>query len=244
MDFFHVSVNKDSQKYTAFVTHDGQYQFRKVPFGLCNSPAVFQRYINEIFSDLTRKGIALSYIDDLIIPAENEEEAIKRLKIVLKGAEEYGLEINKKKCQLLEQRIEFLGHLTENGKLYPSPEKTRAVLKFPEPRTIKQAQSFLGLTGYFRKFIPNYSRIAKLRSDLLKKNQIFQFEEKESDTFKKLKKYLIEKPVLSIYNQEYETEIHTDASQDGYGAVLLQRSPKDSKPVYFMSKKTIDAEKR
>jgi len=76
MDFFIFPVNKDSQKYTAFVTHDGQYQFRKVPFGLCNSPAVFQRYINEIFNDLTRKEIALPYIDDLIIPAENEEEAI------------------------------------------------------------------------------------------------------------------------------------------------------------------------
>jgi len=81
--FFH-PVNKDSQKYTAFVSHDGQYQFRKVPFGLCNSPAVFQRYINEIFNDLTRKEIALPYIDDLIIPAENEEEAINRLKIELK----------------------------------------------------------------------------------------------------------------------------------------------------------------
>jgi len=244
--FFHVPVNKDSQKYTAFVTHDGQYQFRKVPFGLCNSPAVFQRYINEIFNDLTRKGIALPYIDDLIIPAENEEEAIHRLKIVLKRAEEYGLEINKRKCQLLEQRIEFLGHVIENGKLYPSPEKTKAVLKFPEPRTIKQVQSFLGLTGYFRKFIPNYSRIANPLSNLLKKNQIFQFGEKENDAFKKLKKCLIEKPVLNIYNQEYETEIHTDASQDGYGAILLQRSPEDDKlhPVYFMSKKTTDAEKK
>jgi len=102
------------------------------------------------------------------------------VKIVLKRAEEYGLEINKRKCQLLEQRIEFLGHVTENGKLYPSPEKTRAVLKFPEPRTIKQVQSFLGLTSYFRKFIPNYSRIANPLSNLLKKNHIFQFGEKKT----------------------------------------------------------------
>jgi len=81
---------------------------------------------------------------------------------------------------------------------------------------------------------------------LLKKNQIFQFKEKENDAFKKLKKCLIEKPVLSIYNQEYETEIYTNASQDGYRAILLQRSPEDNKlhPVYFMSKKTTEAEKK
>jgi len=83
-------VSKDSQKYTAFVTHEGHYQFRKVPFGLCNSPAVFQRFINELFQDLTVRGIALPYIDDLIIPAKNVEKAIERLKLVLKRAEEYG----------------------------------------------------------------------------------------------------------------------------------------------------------
>jgi len=167
--FFHVPANENSRKYTAFVTHSGQYQFLKVPFGLCNSPAVFQRFINEIFSNMTVKGIALPYIDDLVIPANNVEEAIV-LKMVLKRAEEYGLEINKKKCQLLKRCIEFLGHIIEDGKIYLSPEKTKAVLKFPEPKTIKQVQSFLGLSGYFRKFIPQYSKIAKPLSDILKKD--------------------------------------------------------------------------
>lgn len=80
----------------------------------------------------------------------------------------------------MERRIEFLGHVIEDGKLYPSSEKTKAVLKFPEPKTTKQIQSFLGLTGYFRKFIPQYSRISKLLSDLLKKNQTFRFKEEEA----------------------------------------------------------------
>lgn len=228
------------------MTHAGQYQFRKVPLGLCNSPAVFQRFINNIFHDMTIQGIALPYIDDLIIPAKNEDEAIERLKLVLKRAGEYGLEINKKKCKLLERRIEFLGHVIEDEKLYSSPEKTKAVLKFPEPKTVKQVQSFLGLTGYFRKFIPHYSRIAKPLTDLLKKKQAFQFETEEVKAFKKLKQCLIKEPVLSIYNQDYKTEVHTDASQDGYGAVLLQELPEDGKlhPVYFMSKKTSEAERK
>lgn len=244
--FFHVDVEEASRKYTAFVTSNGHYRFRKVPFGLCNSPAVFQRFVNEIFKDLTVKGIALPYVDDLIIPAMNEDEAVDRLKIVLERAGEYGLEINKKKCQLLMRRVEFLGHVIENGKIYPSLDKTKAVMKFPEPRTIKQVQSYLGLTGYFRKFIPGYAKIAKPLSDLLKKKTSFQFGTEQRNAFNQLKKCLSQEPVLGIFNQNHETEVHTDASQEGYGAVLLQRSPVDGQlhPVYFMSKKTTEAEKK
>lgn len=123
---FHVDVDEASQKYISFVTSNGHYQFWKVPFGLCNSPAVFQRFVNEVFKDLTTKGVALQYVDDLIIPAANEDEAVDRLKIVLERAREYGLKINKKKCQLLKRRVELLGHVVENGKLYASPDKTKA----------------------------------------------------------------------------------------------------------------------
>src|SRR5436190_2760226 len=185
--FFHVSVDKDSQKYTSFVTHDGQYQFRRVPFGLCNSPAVFQRFINTIFHDMTVQGIALPYIDDLIIPAKNEKEAVERLRLVLQRAEEYGLEINKKKCQLLKRRIEFLGHIIENEKLYPSSEKTKAVLKFPELQTLKHIQSFLGLSGFFRKFIPQYSTIARPLSDLLRKKHCSSIRERRNSCISTIK---------------------------------------------------------
>lgn len=99
--FFHVPIEKESRHYTSFVTHKGQYQFLRVPFGLCNSPAVFQRFINTVFRDLINEGIALQYMDDLIIPASDESEALNRLQKILKTAEEYGLEINKKKCQFL-----------------------------------------------------------------------------------------------------------------------------------------------
>ncbi|KAK9736412.1 Reverse transcriptase (RNA-dependent DNA polymerase) [Popillia japonica] len=155
--FFHVPVEEQSRKYTAFVTHNSQYQFLKVPFGFCNSPSVFQRFINTIFSDMARKGIALPYMDDLIIPAKDEDEAVKRLQTVLERSRDYGLEINMKKCRFLQKRVEFLGHVIENGRIEPSDAKTKAVLRFPELKTIKQVQSFLGLTGYFRKFIPQYS---------------------------------------------------------------------------------------
>ncbi|GFU13341.1 hypothetical protein TNCV_3843341 [Trichonephila clavipes] len=139
--FFHVDVDEDCRKYTSFIVPEGQFEFNKVPFGLSTSPGVFQRYVSSIFRDLTRKGIVISYLDDLVIPAKNEQE----------------------------------GHIVESGTIKPSPTKTLAVRKFPEPTTIKQVQSFLGLTGYFRKYIKDYSKLAKPLSDLTRKEKLLVF---------------------------------------------------------------------
>ncbi|GBN83663.1 Retrovirus-related Pol polyprotein from transposon 297, partial [Araneus ventricosus] len=153
---------------------------------------------------------------------------------------------NFNKSHFLKKRIEFFGHVIEDGKIFPSTLKTKAVLNFPEPANLKQIHSFLGLTGYFRKFIPKYSTIARPLSDLLKKDRKFKFGEEERISFNQLKLMLAEKPVLRIYNPNYETELHTDASLEGYGAILMQKSPDDKNfhPTYYMSKKTTDAEKK
>ncbi|XP_037806852.1 uncharacterized protein LOC119600595 isoform X1 [Lucilia sericata] len=244
--FFHVPVNEESRKYTSFVTHNGQYQFKKVPFGLSNSPGVFQRHVNAIFRDLTREGIALPYIDDIIIPAKDEEEALLNLKRVLDISKDYGLDINIKKCNFLMKKIQFLGHVIENQHVSPSVEKTIAMVNYPAPMNVKQLERFLGLAGYFRKFIPNFSIIAKPLTDLKKQNAKFVFGHEQMTSFNTLKNVLSNGPVLSIFNQNYETEVHTDASIDGYGAVLLQKSPDDNllHPVYYMSKKTTEQERK
>lgn len=243
--FFHVPIEEGSRKYTAFVTHSGQYQFLRTPFGLCNSPRVFQRFVNAAFWELIRRNIVLLYLDDLIVPARNEQEAVERLKLILRTASEYGLQLNLKKCQFIKRSVEFLGHIVEGGKIYPSPEKVKAVINYPEPKGLKDIQSFLGLSGYFRKFIPLYSVIARPLSDLLQKNRPYNFDENARSAFQQLKTKLTQNPVLKIYNPKHVTEVHTDASIDGYGAVMMQRSPDDNllHPVYFMSKKTKPAER-
>ncbi|GFW32141.1 retrovirus-related Pol polyprotein from transposon 17.6 [Trichonephila clavipes] len=243
--FFHVDVDEDCRKYTSFVVPDGQFEFNKVPFGLSTSPGVFQRYVSSIFRDLTRKGIVISYLDDLVIPAKNEQEGLEKLKIIFEVAKKYGLEIKFKKCQFLKKKIEFLGHIVESGTIKPSPTKTLAVRKFPEPTTIKQVQSFLGLTGYFRKYIKDYSKIAKPLSDLTRKENLFFFGIQQKEAFEKLKKILSEGPILHLYKYGRKTELHTDACKQGYGAILLQEA-EDGKlhPVYYMSKKTNTAEEK
>ncbi|GFV55431.1 retrovirus-related Pol polyprotein from transposon 17.6 [Trichonephila clavipes] len=183
-------------------------------------------------------------MDDLVIPAKDEKEGLEKLREVLEVASKYGLEMKFKKCQFL-RKVEFLGHVVENGTIRPSIAKTIAVKKFPVPTTVKQVQSFLGLTGYFRKFIPAYSQIAKPLSDLTRKDNPFMFEQPQMEAFEKLKKLLTESPVLSIFQQGRTTELHTDASQQGYGAVLLQEA-EDGKlhPVQYMSQKKTPAEEK
>ncbi|XP_076382074.1 uncharacterized protein LOC143260475 [Megalopta genalis] len=227
--FFHVPVGKESQTYTSFVTPSGQYDFAKTPFGLCNSPAVFLRFIQEVFKHLIACKVVLTYMDDLIVPGVDNEDAFQKLVQTLKVAEEN----------------EYLGYEIEDGFVYPSPAKIKAVQYFPTPSSRKQIQSFLGLTGYFRKFIRDYGKIARPLSDLLKDNVKFSFSIEQLRSFEMLKAALANKPTLRIYNPTAITELHTDASKDGYGAILLQKDvdEKHFHPVYFMSRKTSDAER-
>lgn len=146
----------------------------------------------------------------------------------------------------MKRQKEFLGYIIEDGKIYPNAAKVNAVMKFPVPTNIKQLESFLGLAGYLRKFVPDFSRIAKPLSDFTKGNVKFEIGETQVNAFNNLKKKLCDAPVLSFLNQSYETELHTDASIDGYGAILMQKLPDDGQlhPVYYMSKKTSDAERK
>lgn len=244
--FFHVEVEEGSRHYLAFVTHSGEFQYIRVPFGYTNSPAVFQRFINTVFWVLIRENMVFIYMDDLIIPARDDDDAIEKLKRTLKVAAEYGLEINFAKCQFLKRKVQFLGYSIQRGQIQPSTEKTLAVQDFPEPKTLTALQSFLGLAGYFRKFIPNFSIVAKPLSDLLRGQPEFRFGEEQRRAFVELKNLLSAEPVLKIYNPKFETELHTDASKNGYGAVLLQKCPDDEKlhPVSYMSKKTTVQEEK
>ncbi|GBM59468.1 Transposon Ty3-I Gag-Pol polyprotein [Araneus ventricosus] len=169
--FYDVDIDPSSKKYTSFVTDTGQHELNKMSFGLTKSPSVLQRFIDNVFRDLIKESVVMIYLDDLLISSEHETQGIKRLQRVLKIASVYGLELNIKKCQFLKREIEFLGHRIKDGELYASPLKIKAVMNFPEPKCTKDIKSYLGLTGYYRKFMPHYSAIAKPLSDSLRKGQ-------------------------------------------------------------------------
>lgn len=244
--FFHVRIDEASVRYTAFIVPDGQYEFLRVPFGLCNSPSVFQRYVNAIFRRLIQDKIILIYMDDLIVLSDDGVSGLRNLKKALETASAAGLLINWKKCRFLQKKVEFLGHTIGEGSVRPSEYQTEAVKRFPEPTNIRQIQAFLGLTGYFRKFIPGYATIARPLSNLLRANIKFSFGVVEKDAFARLKMLLSERPVLNLYKIGADTELHTDASKDGYGAILLQRDSSDQllHPIYYASGKTTPAEEK
>lgn len=242
--FLHVPVEESSRKYTAFVTKDGMFEFNFAPFGFCNSPAVFIRFINFIFRDLINQSIMEIYMDDIIIFSKNETEGLQNIERVLKVAADNGLKIKWNKCKFLQKKVEFLGLIIQEGSVSPSLEKVAAVKNFTEPKNIRDLQSFLGLTGFFRRFVELYSVITRPLTDLLKKDAQFHIGEVERNSMKLLKSKLTSQPILKLNSRFAKTELHTDASKYGFGAILLQEFDGQYYPVYYWSKKTTESETR
>ncbi|GJQ84826.1 hypothetical protein Trydic_g19588 [Trypoxylus dichotomus] len=161
--------------------------------------------------------------------------------MVFQLAEQFGLDINWKKCQFLQRQIEYLSHEVENWTIKPSNRKIKAVMKFLEAKTTKEIQRFLGLSGYLRKFIPGYSLIVRPLRDLLKNDAKFQFDEQQRIA---LKSALGRPLLLHVLQPGIETELHTDASEYGIAAIMLQRSPNDQNFHHYYSRKTSIAEQK
>lgn len=242
--FLHVPIEESSRKYTAFVTKEGMFEFNFAPFGFCNSPAVFIRFINYIFRDLINESIMEIYMDDIVIFSKDEVDGMRSIVRVIKVASENGLQINWSKCKFLQTKVEFLGLIIQGESVSPSNEKIKAVKNFAEPKNIKDLQSFLGLTGFFRKFVERYALISKPLTDLLKKDVVFKIKEEHRHAIDQLKTKLTSEPTLRIYSRNAKTELHTDASKDGFGAILMQEFEDVWYPVYFWSKKTTEAESK
>lgn len=244
--YLHVPIEEESRKFTSFVVPSGQYEFTKVPFGLSSSPSTFCRFINVIFKDLIAKGIVAIYMDDIIIIADNETQAIERLKMVLKQAESHNLNIKWKKCEFLKRSVEIFGYEIGNKQIRSSLNKTNDVNKYPEPKNTKQIQRFCGFANYFRKFIDNFAFIAKPLTDLLKKETTFHFGDKERRAFEEIKSKIISRPVLGLYDPTAETQLHTDASKFATASIIMQKSKEDNEfhPIHFSSTRNSENEEK
>lgn len=243
--FFHIPIEEQSIKYTSFVTPNGQFEFLKTPFGLCNAPSVFQRFVFQVFSEIIRSGDVIIYMDDILIATDTVERHFEVLKRVLDLMHENCLQIQPSKCVFFKARLEFIGYEISVEGVSPSKRHTDAISNYPVPKTVHDVHRFLGLAGFFRRFICNFSLIAKPLSDLIKKDTVFKFQSAELTAFQTLQTKLASAPVLKIYDHNLDTELHTDASKIGFGAILLQRQTSgDLHPVSFFSKRSTEAESR
>lgn len=197
---------------TAFKTHNGLYEFLVIPFGLTNAPATFQSIMNTVFAPLLRKGV-LVFMDDILIYSSTLEEHCALLKQVLEILRENKFYVKMSKCSFAQQTIEYLGHCISGQGVATEPAKILAVQQWPIPKNLKELRGFLGLTGYYRKFIRHYGMISRPLTNMLKKGIPFLWTSVAQQAFELLKSTLTQAPVLAIPNFSKEFTLETDASE-------------------------------
>lgn len=232
--FWHVEMHPDSIKKTAFVTNQGHYEWLVMPFGLKNAPATFQRIIQKALGELFYKGV-INYLDDFIIYSETFEQHLALLEEVFKRLMANNIKLKLSKCYFAKQEVEYLGHIISLNNVKPSAGKTSAVQGFPVPRTLREVRRFLGLTGYYRRFINNFSTTARPLTDLTRKDVPFHWTDDHQKAFEVLRDAITKPPVLSMYDPEKQCTLYTDASKIGIGAMLTQKDNegKDHVISYF-----------
>jgi hypothetical protein len=206
---------------TAFSTRYGLYEFLVMSFGLTNAPAYFMYLMNSVFMMELDKFVVV-FIDDILIYSKSEKEHAKHLRVVLQGLRDHKLYAKFSKCEFWLKSVKFLGHTISHDGISVDPSKVQEVMDWKPPKSVHQIRSFLGLAGYYRRFIPDFSRIAKPMTELLKKGVKFVWSEACEKAFHTLRQHLTSALVLVQPDNSKPFEVFCDASGMGLGCVLMQ----------------------
>lgn len=236
--FWQIPLDINSRPITAF-TVPGRplYQFKVMPFGLCNVPQTMSRLMHKVISPQLRNEVFI-YLDDLLVVSADFERHLDVLKEVANNLRRANLTINVGKSHFCRREVNYLGHIVGNGGIRTDPEKISAIKNFPVPKTIKALRSFLGLCGWYRKFIAYFADVTAPLTDLLSKKKQFSFTAEALSAFDNLKSKLSEAPILQSPDFSKPFFIHCDACRTGVGGVLVQVSEEgDEMPIAYVSKK-------
>ena len=219
--YWQVGIAEKDKEKTAFITQEGLFEFNVMPFGLCNAPATFQRLMN-----LTLSGVlwseCLVYLDDIIIFGRTFEEHLSHLLSVLGRLREFGLKAKLSKCNFLQKKVLYLGHIISPEGIVTDPSKTQRIMDWPTPCNFKEVQQFLGLASYYRRFIQKFAEIARPLHRLTERGRDFKWTTECADAFAKLKFCLHSSPILAYPDFTLPFILDTDDCQYGIGAVLSQ----------------------
>ena len=233
--YWQVPIDEESIPITGFVTPFGHFEWNFMPFGLRNAPATFSRLAAKLAKGL--ESFSAAYLDDFVIFSNTWSEHLDHIRQVLSRIRQAGLTLNIAKCEFAKAEIDYLGHHIGLGKVQPRAKKVEALLHFERPTTRKQLQAFLGLAGYYRRFIPHFADIASVLSDLLKKGQNFSWKESHERAFLDIKSRIATRPILRPPDFTKPFCMAVDASDVAIGATLFQLVDDIEHPICFLSKK-------
>ncbi|CAI6352885.1 unnamed protein product [Macrosiphum euphorbiae] len=231
--YLQIPLSTEASEKTAFITSDTTGEFTRMPFGLSGAVAEFTRLMQRVIGPLQGK-IVRNYLDDMIIEGRDWTDMLRKLRLVLDRFRDAKLTLKPPKCQFGTAQVEFLGFVVENGEIHPGREKTRAIVEYPVPSDVHSVRRFLGLTGFFRRFVLGYAVIAEPLTALLRKGVKFQWADGQEQAFRKLQDALVGDTVQCMFRRDAEvTKLHIDASADGLGA---SRKTSDAESRYHSSK--------
>ena len=238
--YYHMVLSEKSRPKSAFVSSFGKWEFKRCPFGLAQAPAYFQRLVNEVLSGLT---FGFSYLDDILVYSPDMETHLEHLRKLFMKLREADLKLKEVKCNFLKKHIQYLGHIVLGKGITPMPEKLECIKEMPPPKTPKEVKQFLGLTGYYWKFIPRFSDLARPLNTLTRKDVPFEWTPICQESFKLLKTSLMTEPILTYPDPNHPYVLFTDASKYAWACVLTQekthqiegKEVKILHPIMYMS---------
>lgn len=228
---------------TAFSTERGHYEYKRLAFGLKNAPRTFERVMDNILRGIMNEACVV-YLDDIVIFSTSLQEHIEKLRKVFDRLRAANLKIQMDQSEFLKKEVQFLGHIITPEGLKPNPLKIDAILRYPLPKTTTELKGFLGLTGYYRKFIRDYAKITKPLTVCLKKGRKIVYSEEFMKSFNRCKEILTNPPILQYPDFSKNFIVTTDASNVAIGAILSQGPIGSDKPICYASRTLNQSEER
>ena len=244
-EYWQIELDDDAHVKSAFTTYNGLYKFTRMPFGLCNAPATFQRVMQAVLVGLEAESVFV-YLDDILVASKSFSQHTKQLKVVFERLRAAGLRLKPGKCFFLRDKVTYLGHVISAKGIQPDPAKTRKVESFPVPTDITEVRQFFGLASYYRWFIPDFASVAAPLHTLTRENVPFEWITDCQAVFDQLKHLLISVPVLPYpqFGPDAEFILETDASGVGLGAVLSQEQEDGQMHPIAYASRALDTSER